>query len=1347
MCRAVMSPRLKNLFGPVFVPEHLMPESDDIFDSGFYDPGRPTPVRWQASKETICSPRRSDSPVRVGDQLGHFVIEHLLGYGGSGFVYRATDQQTGHKEALKILRLNNQDDVLQNRHGFRRMMSIEHPNLVRVNQIYQFENHTCLAMEEVAGVTLARKMKQLLGLPKQEAFDVLIKLLRDYGTGLAVMHANGLVHRDIKPHNLMVDHQGRGKIIDFGLVDHFHVDQELEMDGWVDGMHLGSRVGTPRYYAPEVIWSKRYLPSGDIFALGVVFTEALHLLASELDSQTQAPGTIDPAESFSPESEGNAQELLESLGELTTLVPDLIHDACVAMLDRHPSERPTAMRIARLGMPPCHVIDWPHEDVLVGRSRELEVIKAWVDDIFDGKVSRLHISGGSGIGKTRLIEEAIRYIESKRWGQVFFGKCRAREDAPYQAFMQMCDLIAHRYSQPDREPIQLDYVSAQVMCQSFPVMSTVVESLMKPNESAKSRSLSNGQSADDSLGHDANDSDSVPTRHEALDAGIAICDRLRDLGPLFLVVDDTQWADRDSLNVLDHLRTSEESGNGMGILTLSRQNHQRQRLPADRWIRLKKLTVEQGVEVLQLAADRYGLTVDPNELLALSAASDGSPFRLQEVAEEFCPDGLLASEEARAEFLSDVDPSDPSASFAVIDRFWRRRAGMMSEDAKRLLPLVAAGGKVSTEQLAKLSGLGDTVDAVISQLHRGRLVVDEATGGECISIFHDRVADQLIAGLSESEKRKAHLDWANLLISNDDPSHATRIAGHLFAADRPRQAVHFAILAAEKAELLVAKTEAGRWYKKAADHTEGEEKINLLRLAAKSYHEADQPSLAAECYRELAELTDREEQRQFRELAVILDIQSGRFSFVREQLAELANHLNLPQPKPVIATYLSLAFGMTRLKWMRREDSNGNSLASIAQRFGIGTHSPTDDELSEKELANRQRLDLCNQLARPLSMFYSLYGAELNVTATHLVKNLGTDEQRIHVAVGESVYGCYQLGRVREDSEEKLAQLRQHVTEMPSARSRGDVWSGDVCAQLMSCRWNQIDEPLQHSLAAYREEKGQNSFQIAHTHWIGLWSDWNLGLWSKMVNESELMIEDSIRRNDLFQQMATCGGFGAGAFLAGDRADDLHRLRKNCEQLNSVSGQVECFDILDQMAAIKISCYEGGSCDAWRACESLGKSIRRFPMQCIRVIQQSLTALMALHQMKEQDSLSWKREVQRQIGRLRSEKLPYATVLADFYEGLLWALRCSASSGQKDSEQTCVSRAKILFSAAIDQAVHQDLKPLELAAIDAINQLSAQSEHQTEPQNRLLLERMRDQGVIFPEKLARLYTVDLEPIR
>ena len=245
-----------------------------------------------------------------------------------------------------------------------------------------------------------------------------------------------------------------------------------------------------------------------------------------------------------------------------------------------------------------------------------------------------------------------------------------------------------------------------------------------------------------------------------------------------------------------------------------------------------------------------------------------------------------------------------------------------------------------------------------------------------------------------------------------------------------------------------------------------------------------------------------------------------------------------------------------------------------------------------------------------------------------------------------------------------------------------------------------------------------------------------------MISESDLMIEDSIRRNDLFQQMATCGGFGVGAFLAGDRADELDRLRQNYQPAGRLSGKTECFEILDQMAAIQIDLYEERYRDGWRRCESLNRSLRHFPMQCIRVIQNSLSALTGLHRLDQDGSLAWKGEVLRHTKRLRAEKLPYSIVLADFYEGVLCAMLSCQGFNYKS-----VFRGKSLLSKAIDQAQQQELRPLQLAAIDTINELSAQADPLAEPQDRSLLDLMRDQGIVYPEKLARLYTVDLKPIR
>ena len=92
-------------------------------------------------------------------------------------------------------------------------------------------------------------------------------------------------------------------------------------------------------------------------------------------------------------------------------------------------------------------------------------------------MGRFHITGPAGIGKTRLLNEVVDYIEGKNWGQVFRARCRLREDHPLQAFDQICDAVANRYMLDDREVMMLDPVSVELLKGVFPVLGNV----LKPN--------------------------------------------------------------------------------------------------------------------------------------------------------------------------------------------------------------------------------------------------------------------------------------------------------------------------------------------------------------------------------------------------------------------------------------------------------------------------------------------------------------------------------------------------------------------------------------------------------------------------------------------------------------------------------------------------------------------------------------------------------------------------------------------------------------------------------------------------------------------------------------------------
>jgi serine/threonine protein kinase len=1261
-------------------------------DDGFRDPNEETSCRLQAAKETLGASSSHDPPPwEAGDQLNEFVLQKLLGSGSSGFVYRAFDIKTGRCTALKLLKQGSPDDLLRNKLGFRRMMSLVHPNLVRVDRIYQLGSHIALSMEEIDGLTLNRTIQQYKKLDPHLAYARLMELMRDIASGLAMMHSNGYIHRDVKPDNLMVDRDDVGHVIDYGLVDSFDLDQGS----------FGARgflVGTPRYFAPEVIWGQKYLPAGDIFSLGIVMLDALRKI--QKTSDRRQPGL----ERSDTNRHDDAERIHEAIKELHDSVPSVIRTACREMLAGHPADRPTAMELSRLGLPHSQRVLWSLEQPIIGRDSELGDIQSWLTGVFDGNVGRLHLTGPSGIGKTRLIQEIVKYIDSKKWGQVFQAQCRVREDQPLQAFDQICDAITNRYLKGDREKIELDPVSSTILQNAFPVLKSVTRCCMQLAPAG-----------------------TTTERLDALEAVARMTDQLRLVGPLFLIIDDSQWADRDSLNVLDRLQLAGAS-EGLGIITVSSDSDDPQRVPASKRIRLQSLNCEESVEILSRAASRWSVDVSDSMLQTLAEATDGSPVRLCELGDEFRPGGALA----------EIDASSGSTvtELVHVDRLWRTRLERLSDDAKLVLPyVVTAGGRVSTKQLGELTGLDDSVDAAVSELARQRLITDEATGGECITIFHDHVADALIDTLSQQAKRKAHHDWASMLSRQDDPQRlAARIAGHFFAADAPGRAVAHAILAAEDAERLVAKTEAAKWYARVIEHVEGKEKVNQLRNAARSYYEADFPVEAADYYQQLARLVDDQERIECQLLAITLLIRSGRFALVRDQLRDLAQTLRLPKPKSPLRSRLSLLVrscfrslpGKRPLLRRPATDERAITAPSLSSQ-----EAPAGQ--AQRSRLQQQRLRLCLSLVRPMSMFDNLYAVELNLAGAMLARAHGDAVQRTYLAVGEAVFGCYDKGHRRDRGEAALRELLSDVDQLGSSRATADYWAGVAFSHALACRWDQVADPVRTAVECYQAVSDSRGFELAHTRWLDLWADWNLGRWDLMQSSSDAMFEDATRRNDLFQQLITSGGFGAAAWLAQDKTDQLDRIRASNEKFVSNQNQTQVFHVFDWISSIQCLLYQAKYPEAWSQYESMVPRLRRVPfakMQLIRVARQSLGGLVALHNANLAYSPTWIARARKLVGELRREQLGYATVLANLYEGLL-----QQQIGRFQQSSAALDAASQMLLMARDQARESGLRPFQLAAEDAL------AEIHTGQSLELLVERMRYQQVVRPAQLARLYTV------
>ncbi|MEX1364193.1 MAG: serine/threonine-protein kinase [Nannocystaceae bacterium] len=389
-------------------------------------------------------------PLRVEhgpERIGRFVVLETLGRGGMGVVLAAYDEELDRHVAIKLVR--GTQSRRRNERIFREaraLARVSHPNVVQVYEVGIFHGQVFVAMELVRGESLERWLE--VRRPWQQVLDAFVQA----GSGLASAHAQGIVHRDFKPDNVIVGEDGRVRVLDFGLALRRSAVDTPELRALGDGpldhestllaerlTRTGVRVGTPAYMSPEQHQDSTVGPASDQYSFCVALYEALY--GARPPDSTGEP--IDP-KAAKPH-------------ERARRVPARIRAVLAKGLAREPSERWRSMDelLAKLGrarrarrarwalalvlvaggIGMGSLVATPHEGTSCAQARTQQLAGTWDDDARD-RLRRAVLDGDDPepeASAERLLQGLDGY--ARTWGDLYEAQCEARrrgESSPEQ---------------------------------------------------------------------------------------------------------------------------------------------------------------------------------------------------------------------------------------------------------------------------------------------------------------------------------------------------------------------------------------------------------------------------------------------------------------------------------------------------------------------------------------------------------------------------------------------------------------------------------------------------------------------------------------------------------------------------------------------------------------------------------------------------------------------------------------------------------------------------------------------------------------------------------------------------
>ncbi len=277
--------------------------------------------------DTLTLHNAPPSSLKPGQMVSHYKIVKKIGEGGMGEVFKAIDQDLGRTVALKTILASGGDGRLKGQFAreARAASALNHPNIVTIYEFNRTPAMDFIAMEYVEGTTLSELLKST-------PLRMLLEYARQAAGGIAAAHAAGVVHRDLKPNNIMVTSGGTAKVLDFGLARQA-ASPGSDRTETLTLTQAGVVKGTPAYMSPEQALGEPMGPASDIFSFGVMLYELA--CGTRPFHGKNAMATISQVVHLHPPAPSTLNR------ELPSALDDLI-EKC---LRKAPTERPASMQM------------------------------------------------------------------------------------------------------------------------------------------------------------------------------------------------------------------------------------------------------------------------------------------------------------------------------------------------------------------------------------------------------------------------------------------------------------------------------------------------------------------------------------------------------------------------------------------------------------------------------------------------------------------------------------------------------------------------------------------------------------------------------------------------------------------------------------------------------------------------------------------------------------------------------------------------------------------------------------------------------------------------------------------